>query len=247
MKKNSFQARFTLIELLVVIAIIAILASMLLPALNLARARAKDMKCLGNQRQVASYLAMYIDQNRNIVPVVNGNITTGKGKWIDGAVSIASGKPIADNSYFEFDSGIYHSIGVFGCPSMPGQTTSRKAYSRHYGVNNYYASDGGGESASPAKLRNIQRIRKPSSRSAFMDIDRSSDNSWTNPYAAKRDHMVMHRETGGAWRHYRANGANVTFADGHAVACRYGQIPLNWYAKNVDGYFWKSKGTDANE
>ena len=59
---------FTLIELLVVIAIIAILAGMLLPALNSAREKARTISCVGNQKQLSQARILYRDSNQECTP-----------------------------------------------------------------------------------------------------------------------------------------------------------------------------------
>ena len=64
-ERRPIQAKFTLIELLVVIAIIAILAAMLLPALNSARDAAKEGVCKGNLKQMGLMLTMYLNDYDN--------------------------------------------------------------------------------------------------------------------------------------------------------------------------------------
>ncbi len=65
--------KFTLVELLVVIAIIAILASMLLPALNQARDKARATKCVGVLKNLGTFFILYEDTYNGVIPPIQGS------------------------------------------------------------------------------------------------------------------------------------------------------------------------------
>ncbi|MBR2626393.1 MAG: DUF1559 domain-containing protein [Lentisphaeria bacterium] len=83
-KQTSFRLSgvkhqcFTLIELLVVIAIIAILAAILLPALNSARERGRSISCVNNLKNLGTVTAMYADANDGYAPSVSGKYRSDK-------------------------------------------------------------------------------------------------------------------------------------------------------------------------
>ena len=78
MKKTQ---NFTLIELLVVIAIIAILASMLLPAIGKVREKGRQIKCVSNEKQIATGMFMYLGDNKERFPSYRWTLPGGTVYW----------------------------------------------------------------------------------------------------------------------------------------------------------------------
>jgi prepilin-type N-terminal cleavage/methylation domain-containing protein/prepilin-type processing-associated H-X9-DG protein len=231
--------KFTLIELLVVIAIIAILASMLLPALNKARDKAKAIKCTSNMKQIGTGFAMYINDYDDMYPPRQWS-PTGVGTWKRSWLNMLG--PYIGQQFIEDDSSSYAPLkqnSLFRCPAL-SQTKSGSYYSCGYGYNanafgntDYgtpYSNYGHTHPGYPVKQG---KIRNASRQMVAMDVVYNQ-----NDINNGRWDVAYHVYIG--FRHN--DRANMIMADGHATnttapALKFGistyyiisVYPFNWF------------------
>ena len=238
------QKTFTLIELLVVIAIIAILAGMLLPALNNSREKAREKSCMNTAKQVGLTALNYTDDNNGWVP---GSYTLGGYYTVSKSYS---------NSYYLRDLALLYkgSLPEFSktsnfwfCPSLSSKgKTDMLSYASggnvgfmtNYAINIYvddynYAGS-------------IRKLSAPSRTAAAGDNnlnDQGGGKCIGNPaltYTVPA--IVPYRQL----RHSQGTSANFIFWDGHGEVRKYTAYPNTLLTSDAEAlkrtWFWHRIG-----
>ena len=249
---------FTLIELLVVIAIIAILAAILLPALNQARERGRAASCINNQKQCGFAALNYAEDYKGIFILRQG---AGDNQYGSGLWGLVEGNCLTSSDVGAAFRGKYTKyLGSFAettCPSLGAEppavgSTEAKSYNNTYSVpyvrdiNNcpsiefsdiYAPFVEGGTSTQIALL--IKRVRQASSVPIFFECWKPAARADVS--AAKLTYHNLIYVNNGTLPDLRHNGTtNISFVDGHVGSC-----DRAWFSQEKAAGHYRNLSTSA--
>jgi prepilin-type N-terminal cleavage/methylation domain-containing protein/prepilin-type processing-associated H-X9-DG protein len=266
---SSKPTGFTLIELLVVIAIIAILASLLLPALARAKQRAQGIQDMSNTKQSTLAWLMYANDNDGkLVPnggtgftppsATDPRIQPGGGwyQWCPGVMTTFS--PFA-NDYIRA-GGLYHyinNIAVYHCPTdyaVYNIGSQSIPHARSYSMNCYLSpivpsppdmKDGTWTGVGSMGTRNFFKdtaMLVPGPSMTYVLIDE-------NEYSINDGFFVSDPSQGNYWQDVPAarhgNGCGLSFADGHSEIKRWRDTTILNYKKTTGQFIGDPTSDDA--
>jgi prepilin-type N-terminal cleavage/methylation domain-containing protein/prepilin-type processing-associated H-X9-DG protein len=235
--KRQLSLAFTLIELLVVIAIIAILAALLLPALNRAKGKAGALACLNNERQLAFACLLYVDEANDRLPYNLGGAEIKQlealNVFLNWATPVLDWEQTPDNTNTALlaAGGLGPYTGgasqVYRCPSdravsdlqqQVGWTARVRSISM-----NAMVGDAGSFTASGANVNNpnyqqfFKLTQVPTPAQIFIFIEEHA-NSITDGYFINKYDTPQWQRLPAAYH----NGAvNLSFTDGHLETHRW--------------------------
>ncbi len=245
---------FTLIELLIVIAIIAILAGMLLPALNAAREKAKTIACLGNIKQVGMGVTGYGLDNNDLVLPYRGDYRnmggTSQMVWSYYAryhmgLNIDNPSITADSGAYTTNIPVKYRNGVL---KYPAQNSAVMSFGlTHYGMLRYYIG-GDGTDSKPIypglKYHHIRQISRKAYLADSVYHNTGASNNFgedTSPVTVNGMYFIYNSGWNMARRRH-GNKTNIFFADGHAATVTLAMLRVEAGGAFYNSWMLGSKG-----
>jgi prepilin-type N-terminal cleavage/methylation domain-containing protein/prepilin-type processing-associated H-X9-DG protein len=229
--ENSRGQGFTLIELLVVIAIIAILASLLLPALARVRGKGRSISCLNNEKQLSLACQLYADDFSDRLPYNLGAAEikqkVSQQQYLNWSSSVMSWELDADNTntmqLTEGGLGPYvnRAAHVYRCPSesvvsdiqaAAGWTTRVRSLSMNAMIGNAgYYSRSGANVNNPYYRQFFKTAQMPQPSQIFVFTEEHPD-SINDGYFLDKPNVTQWIDLPAS---YHSGGANLSYGDGH--------------------------------